>query len=406
MTRAGSTDRRPPGSPDIEPIASVCLLRPREFIMMSYLRKLFHKRLGWLAGAALVTLGAGAAMFENMPVADAAGGGVNASQAYRSGLPFLGALPSLAGATTWLNSPPLDTAQLRGKVVLIDFWTYSCINCIRTLPHVRAWAEKYRDQGLVVIGVHTPEFSFEKDPANIEKAIARFKIDYPIAVDTEHRVWDTFHNNVWPAFYIADAQGQIRAHFVGEGNYDKTEKIIQSLLAEAGKRDAMGALTTPQASGEQAAPDIAHLRSGETYVGYEQASNFVSRSGLKRDVAHEYSISDPGLNEWSLGGNWTVGAERTSLNRAGGSIAYRFAARDLHLVLGPSADGTPARFQVRIDGHAPGENHGSDTDPAGNGIVTQTRLYQLVRQSGVVKEHVFEIRFLEPGVGAFAFTFG
>lgn len=374
--------------------------------MMSCLRKLFRKRLGWLAGAALVALGAGVALFETMPSADAARAGAKESGAYRSGLPFLGALPSLGGATTWLNSPPLDTAHLRGKVVLVDFWTYSCINCIRTLPHVRAWAAKYRDQGLVVIGVHTPEFSFEKDTANIEKAIARFKIDYPIAVDSEHRVWDTFHNNVWPAFYIADAQGQIRAHFVGEGNYDKTEKIIQSLLAEAGKQEAMGALSAPRTSGEQSAPDIAHLRSGETYVGYEQASNFVSRSGLKRDVAYDYSISDPGLNEWSLGGNWTVGAERTTLNRAGGSIAYRFTARDLHLVLAPRADGTRVRFQVRIDGRAPGENHGSDTDSAGNGTVTETRLYQLVRQSGGVKEHVFEIRFLDAGVGAFAFTFG
>jgi len=374
--------------------------------MMSCLRKLFRQRLGWLAGAALVALGGGVALSQTMPSADAARAGAKESHAYRSGLPFLGALPSLGGATTWLNSPPLYTPQLRGKVVLVDFWTYSCINCIRTLPHVRAWAEKYRDQGLVVIGVHTPEFSFEKDTTNIEKAIARFKIDYPIAVDSEHRVWDTFHNHVWPAFYIADAQGQIRAHFVGEGNYDKTEKIIQSLLAEAGKHEAMGALTAPRASGEQVAPDIAHLGSGETYVGYEQASNFVSRSGLKRDVAYDYSISNPGLNEWSLGGNWTVGAERTTLNRAGGSIAYRFTARDLHLVLAPRADGTPVRFQVRIDGRAPGENHGSDTDSAGNGTVTETRLYQLVRQSGGVKEHVFEIRFLDAGVGAFAFTFG
>lgn len=374
--------------------------------MRSDLGSLSHKRFRWFAGAVLVALGAGAAMFMNMSAAGTAGRSDEASKEYRSGLPSFGALPSLDGATTWLNSAPLTTAQLRGKVVLVDFWTYSCINCIRTLPHVRAWAEKYRDQGLVVIGVHTPEFGFEKDISNISKAIERFKIDYPIAVDSERRIWNTFRNNAWPAFYIADTQGQVRARLLGEGNYEKTEKVIQSLLAEAGKRDAMGALATPQASGEQAAPDIAHLRSGETYVGYGQASNLVSRSGLKRDVAHDYAISVPGLNEWSLAGNWTVGAERANLNRAGGSIVYRFSARDLHLVLGPGADGKPVRFQVTIDGRAPGEDHGSDTDAEGNGVVTETRLYQLVRQSGAVKERAFEIRFLDPGVGAFAFTFG
>jgi thiol-disulfide isomerase/thioredoxin len=376
---------------------------------MSDSGSLFPQRLRWFAGAALVALGASAA-FLNLPTAGAAGRGKTTSDAvskeYRSGLPFLGALPALEGATTWLNSPPLTTEQLRGKVVLVDFWTFSCINCIRTLPYVRAWAEKYRDQGLVVIGVHTPEFGFEKDTSNVSKAVERFKIEYPIAVDSEHRIWNTFRNNAWPVFYIADTQGLVRARLVGEGNYEKTEKVIQSLLAEAGKRDAMGALARPQASGEQAAPDIAHLRSGETYVGYEQASNFVSRSGLKRDVAHDYAISAPRLNEWSLAGNWTVGAERANLNRAGGSIVYRFSARDLHLVMGPGADGKPVRFQVKIDGRTPGENRGSDTDVEGNGVVTEKRLYQLVRQSGAVKERTFEIRFLDPGVGTFAFTFG
>jgi thiol-disulfide isomerase/thioredoxin len=376
---------------------------------MTHPASLLRQRLRWFAGAALVALGAGAA-FLNMPTAGAAGRGKTSSDAvseeYRSGLPFLGALPALDGATTWLNSPPLITKQLRGKIVLIDFWTYSCINCIRTLPHVRAWAEKYGNQGLVVIGVHTPEFGFEKDTSNISKAVERFTIDYPIAVDSERRIWNTFRNNAWPVFYIADAQGQVRARLVGEGNYEKAEKVIQSLLAEAGKRDAMGALATPQASGEQAAPDIAHLRSGETYVGYEQASNFVSRSGLKRDAAYDYAISTPGLNQWSLAGNWTVGAERANLNRAGGSIVYRFNARDLHLVLGPGADGKPVRFQVKIDGRPPGRDRGSDTDTEGNGIITETRLYQLVRQSGAVTERTFEIRFLDPGVGAFAFTFG
>jgi thiol-disulfide isomerase/thioredoxin len=371
--------------------------------------KIFRQRLLWFASAALLTLGTGAVFLE-LPAAVAAGHAQTmnaaAGKEYRSGLPYLGALPSLDGAATWLNSPPLTTEQLRGKVVLVDFWTYSCINCIRTLPHVRAWAEKYRAQGLVVIGVHTPEFGFEKDTSNVRKAVQRFKIDYPIAVDSEHRIWNTFRNNAWPVFYIADAQGVVRARLVGEGNYDKAERTIQSLLAEAGKPDAMGGLATPQAGGEQAAPDIAHLRSDETYVGYEQAANFVSRSGLRRDAAHDYVPGAPALNEWSLAGNWTVGSEHANLNRTGGSIVYRFSARDLHLVLGPAADGKPVRFQVKIDDGTPGRHHGSDTDAEGNGVVTETRLYQLVRQSGAVQEHTFEIRFLDPGVSAFAFTFG
>lgn len=354
-----------------------------------------------LAVGAVAALGLGVAL--TMPVA---GGAVSAGM-LRSvdTLSDLGPLPSLDGASTWLNSPPLDAAQLRGNVVLVDFWTYSCINCIRTLPHVRAWAEKYRSQGLVVIGVHTPEFDFEKDPANVRNAVARFGIDYPVAVDSGHRIWDAFHNDVWPAFYIVDAQGRVRARLIGEGNYDKTEKLIQSLLVEAGRRAAMGSLAKPLASREEAPPDVEHLRSDETYVGYAEASNFTAREGLVRDQAHTYATSAPALNQWSLAGNWTVGAQRASLNLAGGGIVYRFSARDLHLVLGPGAGGKPVRFQVRIDGHAPGADHGSDTDAKGNGIVTETRLYQLVRQSGV-RERTFEIRFLDPGVGAYAFTFG
>jgi thiol-disulfide isomerase/thioredoxin len=373
--------------------------------MLTYLVSVFRKHLRrWVAGGLLAPIGA--AMFIQMPAAGAGGLGDVAGRADSSGLPLLGALPSFEGATAWLNSPPLTTARLRGKVVLVDFWTYSCINCIRTLPHVRAWAEKYRAQGLVVIGVHTPEFDFEKDTSNVRKAAERFKIDYSIAVDSDHRLWNAFRNNAWPVFYIADAQGQVRARLVGEGNYEKTEKIIQSLLAEAGKRDAVGAVATPLASGEQAAPDIAHLRSGETYIGYEQAANLVSRGGFRRDVAHDYAVGVPELNQWSLGGTWTVGAEHAKLNVAGGSIVYRFSARDLHLVLGPGGEGKPVRFQVTIDGRAPGADHGSDTDANGNGVVSGTRLYQLVRQAGTVKERRFEIRFLDPGVAAFAFTFG
>jgi thiol-disulfide isomerase/thioredoxin len=355
--------------------------------------------LRWLAGAAFAASAAGAA-FIAMPEAGAAGADS------RSGLPVLGKLPPLDGAVTWLNSPPLGARQLQGKVVLVDFWTYSCINCIRTLPYLRAWAQKYRDQGLVVVGVHTPEFAFEQDIANVNKAVARFGIDYPVAVDSDRRIWNAFRNNAWPVFYIADARGQLRARVVGEGNYDKTERIIQSLLADAGSRGAAGGLTAPRAAGEQAAPDMANLGSGETYVGYAQASNVAGGGHLVRDAAHDYVHKEAGLNEWSLAGNWTVGAEHARLNGAGGSIVYRFHARDVHLVLGPASGGKPVRFQVRIDGQAPGPDRGSDIDADGNGVITETRLYQLVRQGGAVRERLFEIRFLDAGASAFAFTFG
>jgi len=359
---------------------------------------ILRRPLRWLAGAALAAAAAGAAWSAMPP---AAAGGAD----FRSGLPVLGPLPPLDGAVTWLNSPALG-AQLRGKVVLVDFWTYSCINCIRTLPYLRAWAQKYREQGLVVVGVHTPEFEFEQDLANVNKAVARFGIDYPVAVDSDRRIWTAFRNNAWPVLYIADARGQLRARVVGEGNYDGTERIIQSLLAEAGRPVPAGALAAPRPAGEQAAPDAAHLRSGETYLGYAQASNVAAGSRLVRDAAHDYARSEVGLNEWSLAGNWTVGAERARLNGAGGGIVYRFSARDLHLVLGPAGAGQRIRFQVRIDGRAPGPDRGSDIDADGNGVITDTRLYQLVRQAGAVKEHLFEIRFLDAGASAFAFTFG
>jgi thiol-disulfide isomerase/thioredoxin len=365
--------------------------------MPDFTRFLRHP-LRWLSGAALAA--AASAAFLAMPMADAAGAD------YRSGLPVLGTLPPLDGAVTWLNAPALTGKQLHGKVVLVDFWTYSCINCIRTLPYLRAWAQKYRDQGLVVVGVHTPEFEFEKDLANVNKAVARFMIDYPVAVDSDKRIWNAFRNNAWPVFYIADARGQLRARLVGEGNYDKAERIIQSLLAEAGSHGAPDTLVTPQSAGEQSAPDVAHLRSGETYVGYAQASNFAANKQLKRDAPHDYARMEVGLNEWALTGNWTVGAERARLNSTDGSIVYRFSARDLHLVLGAGIDNRPVRIKVTIDGHAPGRDSGSDIDANGNGVITETRLYQLVRQTGAVKEHLFEIRFLDAGASAFAFTFG
>jgi cytochrome c biogenesis protein CcdA/thiol-disulfide isomerase/thioredoxin len=320
-------------------------------------------------------------------------------------LPVEGALPDLSGAVTWLNSPPLDAAALKGKVVLVDFWTYSCINCLRTIPYVRAWAEKYKDQGLVVIGVHAPEFAFEKDVDNVKMAIADLKITYPVAIDNNYAIWRGFNNNFWPAHYFIDAKGQIRHHHFGEGAYDESERVIQQLLNEAGHKSASNDLVDVKATGAEAAADMMDIQSPETYVGYARAENYVS-GAMAQDQAKTYKGEVKLLNEWGLSGDWTVGGEQATLNKKDGGIAYRFHARDLHLVLGPNADGKPVRFKVTIDGAAPGANHGSDIDENGDGTVTGQRLYQLVRQAGDVADRTFEIQFLDPGVQAFAFTFG
>ncbi len=326
---------------------------------------------------------------------------------YQSDLPVLGRFVSLDGAVEWLNSKPLSAEELRGKVVLVDFWTYSCINCIRTIPYVRAWAEKYRDQGLVVIGVHSPEFAFEKRVDNVRQAIDKFQIGYPVAIDNDFKIWRSFANNYWPAHYFIDAKGQIRHTQFGEGDYEQSERVIQDLLAEAaGSKKVDAATVTLDAKGAEAAPDLAQLQSGESYIGYLRAANFISPEGVGADVARDYTVGKPDLNEWGLTGKWTVGGEQASLDQAGGGITYRFSARDLHLVLGPGADGKKIRFQVKVDGVAPGADHGSDIDAEGNGTVSETRLYQLMRQSGEVRERTFEIRFLDPGVEAFVFTFG
>ncbi|WP_064705212.1 cytochrome c biogenesis protein DipZ [Rhizobium bangladeshense] len=330
----------------------------------------------------------------------------DAKRPFRSELPIEGYAPSFDGAVDWLNSKPLTSEQLRGKVVLVDFWTYSCINCIRTIPYVRAWAEKYADQGLVVIGVHAPEFAFEKKIDNVKKAVGDFQIRYPVAIDNDYKIWRAFENSYWPAAYLIDANGQIRYHHFGEGNYSRTEKAIQDLLREAGSQMTETPPVAPDAKGVEAAPDLANVRSGETYLGYGQAANFVSPEGLQADRPQNYSITEPGINAWGLSGTWTIGKDQATLDQPGGSIAYRFSARDLHLVLGPGADAKPIRFQVRIDGKAPGPDHGSDIDADGNGTVTATRLYQLVRQAGNVAARTFEIRFLDPRVQAYAFTFG
>jgi cytochrome c biogenesis protein CcdA/thiol-disulfide isomerase/thioredoxin len=322
-------------------------------------------------------------------------------------LPVEGTLPSLDGAVEWLNSPPLNAEGLRGKVVLIDFWTYSCVNCLRTLPYVRAWAEKYKDQGLVVIGVHSPEFAFEKDIDNVRRAIADLKIGYPVAVDNNYAIWRAFNNQYWPAHYFIDAQGRIRHHHFGEGEYAQSEQIIQQLLAEAGANQVSTGIVAPDTSGAALAPAAANVQSPETYIGYERAANFASPGGAIQDESHSYAPpTELRTNDWGLTGTWIVADEKASLVNAGGGITYRFHARDLNLVLGPASDGKPIRFQVRIDGKPPAGDHGVDTDAEGRGVVTGQRLYQLLRVQGDVRDHRFDIEFIDPGVEAFAFTFG
>lgn len=315
-------------------------------------------------------------------------------------------MPPLDGAVEWLNSPPLTAAGLKGKVVLIDFWTYSCINCIRAVPYVRAWAEKYKDQGLVVIGVHTPEFAFERNVNNVRKAIATHQVTYPVAIDNNYAVWRAFNNNFWPAHYFIDAQGRVRHQHFGEGDYDKSERMIQKLLAEAGQTGVKPELVAVKATGAEAASvDMAAVKSHETYVGYDRAENFVSPGGIVKNERRSYTSVKPALNQWALSGDWTIGEEQASLDGNDGSIVYRFHARDLHLVLGPGTEGKPVRFTVTIDGKPPGASRGSDIDADGNGTVTEQRLYQLIRQ-GDLSDRTFEIRFHDPGVQAFAFTFG
>jgi cytochrome c biogenesis protein CcdA/thiol-disulfide isomerase/thioredoxin len=321
-------------------------------------------------------------------------------------LPIEGVMPSLSGAVAWLNSPPLTVEALKGKVVLVDFWTYSCINCLRAIPYVRAWAEKYKDQGLVVIGVHAPEFAFEKNVDNVKKAVSDLKITYPVAIDNDYAIWRAFNNQYWPAHYFIDAEGRIRHHHFGEGDYEGSERAIRQLLGEAGKTNLSAGVVAVNASGAEAAADMKDVQSPETYIGYDRAENFVSPGGSVHDFSHVYVMGMLRLNEWGLAGKWTIGGEHAVLDQKDGSIVYRFHARDLHLVLGPGPDGKPVRFRVAIDGAPPGTSHGTDVDADGQGVVTGQRLYQLVRQSGVITDHTFEIRFLDPGVKAYAFTFG
>jgi cytochrome c biogenesis protein CcdA/thiol-disulfide isomerase/thioredoxin len=322
-------------------------------------------------------------------------------------LPVEGMLPPLDGAVQWLNSPPLTAEGLRGKVVLVDFWTYSCINCLRALPYVRAWAEKYSSQGLVVIGVHAPEFAFEKNVANVQRAVRDLGLPYPVAIDNNFAIWKAFNNQYWPAHYFVDGKGQIRYHHFGEGEYDVSERVIQNLLAENGAASLPATLVKADATGVQMAPDMSDVNSPETYVGYERAENFADSLGLVPDQGHLYTPpASLGLNKWALAGEWNVAPQSAQGMQAGGKISFRFHARDLHLVLGPAQAGQTVHFRVRIDGAAPGADHGSDTDEAGLGEVSGERLFQLVRQAGPVRDRTFEIEFLDSGIQAYAFTFG
>jgi thiol-disulfide isomerase/thioredoxin len=322
-------------------------------------------------------------------------------------LPIEGALPPFRGAITWLNSAPLTPEALRGKVVLIDFWTYTCINWQRTQPHVRAWAGRYKDHGLVVIGVHTPEFAFEKNVENIRPALSRFRIDYPVVVDSDYAIWDAFGNHYWPAVYLADAAGKIRYHQFGEGDYDRTEAVIQQLLREAGYPGTGDATVSVDPRGSEVAADWDDLRSPESYLGHDKAQGFASPGGAVVGKTRTYTAPRAlGLNHWGLGGDWTVSEDAARVDRPGGRVVFRFHARDVHLVMGPSSRGNAIRYRVLLDGQPPGAAHGGDIDDQGYGTVTEQRLYQLVRQPGAVTDRTVDIEFLDAGVEAYVFTFG
>jgi thiol-disulfide isomerase/thioredoxin len=322
-------------------------------------------------------------------------------------LPVEGRMPSLDSATQWLNSPPLTAAGLHGHVVLINFWTYTCINWLRTLPYLRAWADNYQDHGLVVLGVHTPEFDVERDLDNVRRATKDLRVTYPIAVDNDYGIWNAFGNRYWPAFYFVDAQGQIRHHRFGEGEYEQSEMILQQLLTEAGGGGIDQDLVSVDATGVEAAADWDSLWSPENYLGSARTENFASPNGAVLGTRHVYvAPARLRLNHWALSGDWTIKRQAIVLNQAEGRIVYRYHARDLHLVMRPPAPETSVRFRVLLDGQPPGAAHGTDVDDQGHGTVAEPRLYQLVRQPGPVTERTFEITFLDPGIQAYAFTFG
>jgi len=322
-------------------------------------------------------------------------------------LPVEGRLPGFDSATGWLNSPPLTKDDLAGKVVLADFWTYTCINWLRTLAYVRAWYETYGELGLVLVGVHTPEFWFEHDVDNIRWAAQEMWVEYPIAIDSDYGVWRDFGNRYWPAVYIADAEGRIRYHHFGEGDYGECERAIQMLLREAGVEGVGDGLVSVAPEGFEVQADWATLQSPETYLGYEQGRSFASADGAQYDEAHEYEIPESlRLNQWALGGEWTIESGAAVSSGPGGKIAFRFHARDVNLVLRAREQGASVPFQIRVEGAPPGEDAGGDVDAEGSGTLVQPRLYQLVRTRGSIEDRTFEVEFAAGGVEAYVFTFG
>jgi thiol-disulfide isomerase/thioredoxin len=321
-------------------------------------------------------------------------------------LPSEGRLADFDGATGWLNSSPLSPEELRGKVVLVDFWTYTCINWLRTLGYVRAWAEKYEDQGLVVVGVHTPEFPFERDVENVRWAVQDMRVGYPVAIDSDYGVWEAFSNHYWPAVYIADADGRIRFHHFGEGQYEETERVIQQLLRDAGSTVGDD-LVSVVGEGFEVQANWENLNSPETYLGFEQTQNFASPGGARAGQPSTFAVPDQlRLNHWALSGDWTVEGRASVLNGAEGRLAFRFHARDVHLVMGPPARGEAVSFRVLLDGEPPGAAHGFDVDEQGHGTLSEQRLHQLIRQPGAITDRTFEIELLAPGAEAYCFTFG
>jgi thiol-disulfide isomerase/thioredoxin len=365
------------------------------------------RRSSYISALAIAALFAIAALTASL-LSKTAMSGTRASTAQQASTTAAkGNMPPLDGATAWINSQPLKTTDLQGKVVLVEFWTYTCINWRRQLPYVRAWADKYRDKGLVVIGVHSPEFAFEKNVDNVRRATKEIPVQYPVAVDSDHAVWRAFDNAYWPALYFVDAQGRIRHHQYGEGDYEQSENVIKQLLTEAGASGIDGGLVSVTGEGPEAAADWEDLKSQENYTGYERTEHFASPGGPVRDKPHAYATpAHLSLNHWALSGDWTIKKDASQSNNAAGQLAYRFHARDLHLVMGPSVPGKRVRFRVLINGHAPGSAHGADVDEQGYGTMSEQRMYQLIRQSKPVGDRDFTINFLDPGAEAFCFTFG
>jgi thiol-disulfide isomerase/thioredoxin len=352
---------------------------------------MLHPRRNFLGSAALAMA---ATQFDRF------GAGLDAAERVSRELTAIGRAPQ------WLNSPRLNAETLRGKVVLVDFWTYTCINWIRTLPYVRAWARTYA-RGLVVIGVHTPEFAFEHDLDHVRRAVAQMGIEYPVVIDNDYGIWRAFRNQYWPALYFIDTRGRVRGHHFGEGEYERSERNIQQLLSDAGVPPSGGRLVPVLANGVETAADWGSLQSPESYLGYERAARFASSGGLEPDRRRVFSAPTRlALNHWSLAGEWTIGRQAVTLHRPNGRLALRFHARDVHLVMGPARQGSPVRYRVSIDGQAPGDAHGADVDAAGYGTVSEPRLHFLVRQRASIADRTFEIEFLDAGAEAFAFTFG